>query len=57
MLGVSIPSGLPEALLPNLAREKVFVSVRGNAIRIAPHLYNTGHDLERLFSALARSLK
>lgn len=57
MLGVSIPSGLPEGLLPKLAREKVFVSVRGNAIRIAPHLYNTDHDLERLFSALARSLK
>jgi selenocysteine lyase/cysteine desulfurase len=56
MLGMSIPSGLPEDLLPKLAREKIFVSVRGNAIRIAPHLYNTEKDLERLFSALARSL-
>jgi selenocysteine lyase/cysteine desulfurase len=52
MLGVSIPSGLPEALLPNLAREKVFLSVRGNAIRIAPHLYNTDHDLQRLFFSI-----
>jgi selenocysteine lyase/cysteine desulfurase len=56
MLGMSIPSGLPEGLLQKLARGKVFVSVRGNAIRIAPHLYNTEKDLERLFSALARSL-
>jgi len=35
-----------------LAREKVFVSVRGNSIRIAPHLYNTEEDLRRLFDVL-----
>jgi len=43
-----ISPGLPEIL----AREKVFVSVRGSSIRVTPHLYNSSQDLERLISCL-----
>jgi selenocysteine lyase/cysteine desulfurase len=37
-----------------LAREKVFVSVRGSSIRVAPHLYNSAVDIERLITCLRR---
>jgi selenocysteine lyase/cysteine desulfurase len=56
MLGLSMPKGLPKQLSPRLAREKVFVSVRGNSIRIAPHLYNTERDVDRFFEVLRKIL-
>jgi selenocysteine lyase/cysteine desulfurase len=46
----AIPKELPEIL----AKEKVFVSVRGSSIRIAPHVYNTDEDCERLIACLRR---
>ena len=46
------PRGLPEML----ARENVYVSVRGSSVRITPHLYNTDADVDRLFAALERVL-
>ena len=45
-----IPKELPEVL----AREKVFVSVRGSSIRVTPHVYNTAEDCERLIACLRR---
>jgi selenocysteine lyase/cysteine desulfurase len=35
-----------------LVDRKVFVSLRGNAIRISPHVYNDGGDIEQLLTAL-----
>ena len=46
----AIPKELPEIL----AREKVFVSVRGSSIRVAPNVYNTVEDGERLIACLRR---
>jgi selenocysteine lyase/cysteine desulfurase len=46
----AIPKELPEML----AREKVFVSVRGSSIRVTPHVYNTPEDGERLIACLRR---
>jgi selenocysteine lyase/cysteine desulfurase len=46
----AIPKELPEML----AREKVFVSVRGSSIRVTPHVYNTVEDCERLIACLRR---
>ena len=44
--------GIPAELPARLAREKVFVSVRGNSVRVAPHVYNTVSDVERLIKLL-----
>jgi selenocysteine lyase/cysteine desulfurase len=44
----AIPKELPEML----AREKVFVSVRGSSIRVTPNVYNTVEDGERLIACL-----
>jgi|SRR5271166_2160075 len=46
----AIPKELPEIL----AREKVFVSVRGSSIRVAPNVYNTIEDCDRLIACLRR---
>jgi len=46
----AIPKELPEML----AREKVFVSVRGSSIRVTPHVYNTVEDGARLIACLRR---
>jgi selenocysteine lyase/cysteine desulfurase len=48
------PGGIPAELPAKLAREKVFVSVRGSSIRVTPHLYNTAEDMDRLIHLLQR---
>jgi selenocysteine lyase/cysteine desulfurase len=47
----AIPKELPEML----AREKVFVSVRGSSIRVSPNVYNSVRDGERLISCLQQA--
>jgi selenocysteine lyase/cysteine desulfurase len=54
LIGVRLPNGIPDGLGERLAAEKVFVSIRGDAIRIAPHLYNDEGDIEKLFAVLRK---
>ncbi|SPE38421.1 Aminotransferase class V [Candidatus Sulfopaludibacter sp. SbA3] len=37
-----------ESLVERLAKERVYVSVRGTSIRVTPHVYNSLEDLDRL---------
>lgn len=53
-LGLRNPEGWPEALGSQLAERKVYVSFRGEWMRVSPHLYNTQEDVERLFSELRK---
>jgi selenocysteine lyase/cysteine desulfurase len=52
MIGIRHPEGVPGELPALFREDKVFVSVRGDSVRIAPHLYNDGSDIERLFEVL-----
>lgn len=52
LLGLGFPDGIPPNLATKLAQNNVFVSVRGNSVRVAPHLYNTDLDIDRLFEVL-----
>jgi selenocysteine lyase/cysteine desulfurase len=45
---------IPKELTEMLARERVYVSVRGSSIRVTPHLYNTEADCDRLIDCLRR---
>ncbi len=45
-------TGISRELPEMLAREKVFVSVRGSSIRVTPHVYNSAADGERLIACL-----
>ena len=53
IVGLKLSSAAPGDLAARLAGENVFVSVRGESVRVSPHLYNTERDVERLFAALA----
>jgi selenocysteine lyase/cysteine desulfurase len=57
MIGIRHPIGIPGELSNLLKHEKVFVSIRGDSIRIAPHLYNERRDAERLFEVLELAQK
>ena len=50
------PPALPADIAERLAAERVYVSRRGDNIRVSPHLYNDMADIERLFTALDKVL-
>lgn len=52
MIGIRLPNGFPDQLSKRLASENIFVSIRGDSIRVAPHLYNDKADIDRLFEVL-----
>lgn len=57
MLGLRHPAGLPADLPAKLAQARVYTSARGDSIRVAPHVYNTDEDVERLFTVLQKNIK
>jgi selenocysteine lyase/cysteine desulfurase len=56
-LGLLFPPGEAERLLPRLSERGIHVSVRGDSMRITPHLYNDLDDEERLFGVLKEELR
>ena len=57
MLGVRFPMGEPAGLRERLVAARVFVSVRANAVRVAPYLYNGAGDVERLLEVLEEAVR
>ena len=57
MLGLQLPGGLPTGLTERLAAARVFVSVRGDSIRVAPHLYNDARDVARFIDVLRSAMR
>jgi selenocysteine lyase/cysteine desulfurase len=61
MLGVRVPAarlggaGLQQ-LAAALLERGIHVSIRGTAIRVAPHVWNTSADIHRLFNVLSELL-
>jgi selenocysteine lyase/cysteine desulfurase len=51
-LGLRFSGGVPADLPVRLAAGNVHVSVRGSAMRVTPHVWNTDADVERLFAVL-----
>lgn len=53
LFGFLLPSSIDRAvLLQELQQRKIFVSVRGDAIRVSPYLYNTEKDMDALTEVL-----
>ena len=55
-LGLRFSGGVPSDLPMRLAAARVYVSVRGQAMRVTPHVWNTDDDVEKLFSVLKTAL-
>jgi selenocysteine lyase/cysteine desulfurase len=52
MIGIRLPGGIPRDLPGRLNLARIYVSVRGDALRVAPHLYNSRTEIDRLFEVL-----
>jgi selenocysteine lyase/cysteine desulfurase len=52
-LSVRLEAGLPDEIEERLAAANVHVSLRGDRMRITPHLYNDDSDMDRLVRSLA----
>jgi selenocysteine lyase/cysteine desulfurase len=54
LFGIRLPEGADSVLIkPILEKHNVFVSFRGDAIRVAPNVYNDRGDLDALTNALS----
>ncbi len=54
LIGLSNPKGWAADIQQKLWQERVHVSLRGDRLRISPHVYNDQQDLDRLFAALKK---
>ncbi|PCI32938.1 MAG: aminotransferase [Alphaproteobacteria bacterium] len=52
LIGLNFAGGAPEGLTAALAERQIYVSVRGDSIRVSCHVYNDLQDVDKLFSAL-----
>jgi selenocysteine lyase/cysteine desulfurase len=58
LIGVRLGKHIaPDLLKAALAEQKVMVSFRGDAVRVAPHVYNTEEDVQHLLAAFRGSLR
>jgi selenocysteine lyase/cysteine desulfurase len=55
LIGIRPKGGIPPELPKALKDAGVFVSMRGDSIRIAPHLYNEPKDVDYFFEILSRT--
>ena len=55
LFGVYLPENMNvEKLKANFAANNIYVSFRGNAIRISPHVYNTKEDFDKLVQSFEK---
>jgi selenocysteine lyase/cysteine desulfurase len=53
MLGIHLPAGARRRVAAALADAGVFAGLRGASLRVSPHLWTSGRDIDRLVGALA----
>ncbi len=53
IVGLRSKDGVPAGAVEKLADRKVYISQRGDCLRISPHIYNTPKDIERFLAELA----
>jgi len=56
-VGIRFPGGLPEGAVEKLEARDVYVSKRGDSLRVTPHLHNTEADRDRLLDGLVHLLE
>jgi selenocysteine lyase/cysteine desulfurase len=55
-LSLRFRQGLPDDLIARLAAEGVHASMRGDRLRVTPHLYNDDADVERLVAIVRQAV-
>lgn len=57
LLGLRLPDHMVmEDVKKRFDAERIFVSIRGNSIRVSPHLYNSERDLEAIIESIREIL-
>ena len=57
LFGIRLPEGVDiEKVKAEFQQHKIFVSIRGNAIRVSPNVYNSEQDMNKLAVCLAASI-
>jgi selenocysteine lyase/cysteine desulfurase len=57
LLGIALPPEARRRAAASLAEGGIHVSLRGNAMRVAPHLHTSAEDIARLAAGLERCLR
>lgn len=58
LFGIRLPAGMEaETVRRQLAERRIHVAVRGDSVRVSPHVYNDARDLEKLVDSLALALR
>ena len=58
MFGIRLPAGTSMSVLQKTLKERnVVVSVRGNALRVSPHVYNDARDVAELLESLEHAAR
>ena len=58
LFGIDLPeSAEPQKVLTNLKENNIFISLRGNSIRVAPNVYNDEADFDRFVDCVRISLE
>ncbi len=52
LIGLYFEGGMPGNLAVSLSQRNIFVSTRGDSIRLSPHVYNNVQDVNKFFAAL-----
>ncbi|MDN5211314.1 aminotransferase class V-fold PLP-dependent enzyme [Fulvivirgaceae bacterium BMA12] len=56
LIGIRVPDHLDVKALSNqFKKHDVYISVRGNAIRVAPHVYNDQNDMDKLVEIIKKA--
>lgn len=53
-IGMRMPNGLPDRADERLAEKNIHISLRGDSLRVSPHIFNSAEDIDRLFTELDR---
>ncbi len=56
IIGLRRAEAWPADIIERLAADNVYVSQRGDALRISPHVFNDASDVDRFFTALDSAL-
>jgi selenocysteine lyase/cysteine desulfurase len=57
IIGVRLPDGVEVAQVKDLlASQQIYVSVRGNSIRVSSHVYNSTEDIQKLLGCFEQVL-
>ena len=56
IIGLRRAEAWPADIIERLAADNVYVSQRGDSLRISPHVFNDASDIDRFFTALDRAL-